>query len=155
MGGQIGPLLECRTFQSCSQYVYHFCDRSQTLSGHISINKRGTHHEVGLCPIDIVDQCLSTLWQHQCTVSVRYLDGREFAFRNFPPPLFCLSVTESRNRFDGEGRELFLGNGVVEALGKCQRPRETAGWTQARMEGQATDRAAYPLQASSCGSKGR
>ena len=24
-----------------SQYVYHFCDRSQTLSGHISINKRG------------------------------------------------------------------------------------------------------------------
>ena len=24
-----------------SQYVYHFCDRSQTSSGHISINKRG------------------------------------------------------------------------------------------------------------------
>ena len=24
-----------------SQYVYHFCDRSQTLSGHILINKRG------------------------------------------------------------------------------------------------------------------
>ena len=37
---RFSPVFANAATQSRSQYVYHFCDRSQTSSGHISINER-------------------------------------------------------------------------------------------------------------------